>query len=142
MRRHQKGCNCKRSGCLKNYCECFEVRHCVWRVRRHYVDSTTQTYCTYILRRQYIDSLQALRRQIVDSVKLALSLRRLLLFITLVIDSGYRDSLSLSYICKHQGCFQPYLKGTLFLFGWAQRNKKRCDLQVGLGCCIYPKINI
>jgi len=20
-RRHQKGCNCKRSGCLKNYCE-------------------------------------------------------------------------------------------------------------------------
>lgn len=25
-RRHSKGCNCKRSGCLKNYCECYEVR--------------------------------------------------------------------------------------------------------------------
>lgn len=26
IRRHNKGCNCKRSGCLKNYCECYEVR--------------------------------------------------------------------------------------------------------------------
>ncbi|XP_077295233.1 uncharacterized protein LOC143917567 isoform X2 [Arctopsyche grandis] len=24
IRRHNKGCNCKRSGCLKNYCECYE----------------------------------------------------------------------------------------------------------------------
>ncbi|EPY76947.1 protein lin-54 isoform 1-like protein [Camelus ferus] len=24
-RRHSKGCNCKRSGCLKNYCECYEL---------------------------------------------------------------------------------------------------------------------
>ncbi|XP_070305659.1 protein lin-54 homolog isoform X2 [Salvelinus sp. IW2-2015] len=26
-RRHSKGCNCKRSGCLKNYCECYEIVH-------------------------------------------------------------------------------------------------------------------
>lgn len=26
IRRHNKGCNCKRSGCLKNYCECYEVK--------------------------------------------------------------------------------------------------------------------
>lgn len=26
MRRHNKGCNCKRSGCLKNYCECYEAK--------------------------------------------------------------------------------------------------------------------
>uniref|UniRef100_A0A3Q2EFH9 Lin-54 DREAM MuvB core complex component n=1 Tax=Cyprinodon variegatus TaxID=28743 RepID=A0A3Q2EFH9_CYPVA len=25
-RRHSKGCNCKRSGCLKNYCECYEKK--------------------------------------------------------------------------------------------------------------------
>ena len=40
-RQHCKGCNCKRSGCLKNYCECYEVaytrvmliiRQCMWSV--------------------------------------------------------------------------------------------------------------
>lgn len=25
-RMHTKGCNCKRSGCLKNYCECYEAK--------------------------------------------------------------------------------------------------------------------
>ncbi|XP_037373323.1 tesmin isoform X2 [Talpa occidentalis] len=24
--RHNRGCNCKRSGCLKNYCECYEAK--------------------------------------------------------------------------------------------------------------------
>lgn len=40
-RRHSKGCNCKRSGCLKNYCECYEVSlfncHCpVWYFALHH----------------------------------------------------------------------------------------------------------
>ncbi|XP_055372505.1 protein lin-54 homolog isoform X2 [Condylostylus longicornis] len=26
LRLHNKGCNCKRSGCLKNYCECYEAK--------------------------------------------------------------------------------------------------------------------
>lgn len=26
QRLHQRGCNCKRSGCLKNYCECYEAK--------------------------------------------------------------------------------------------------------------------
>lgn len=26
IRLHNKGCNCKRSGCLKNYCECYEAK--------------------------------------------------------------------------------------------------------------------
>lgn len=26
VRQHNKGCNCKRSGCLKNYCECYEAK--------------------------------------------------------------------------------------------------------------------
>lgn len=25
-RRHNRGCHCKRSGCLKNYCECYEAK--------------------------------------------------------------------------------------------------------------------
>jgi len=29
VRQHCKGCNCKRSGCLKNYCECYEVSFCM-----------------------------------------------------------------------------------------------------------------
>ncbi|KAJ2945752.1 hypothetical protein O0L34_g594 [Tuta absoluta] len=34
FRRHNKGCNCKRSGCLKNYCECYEVGLCLLFIMR------------------------------------------------------------------------------------------------------------
>ncbi|GAA51516.1 protein lin-54 homolog [Clonorchis sinensis] len=34
---HARGCNCKRSGCLKNYCECYEARvRCTSRCRCQY----------------------------------------------------------------------------------------------------------
>ncbi|KAF7257384.1 hypothetical protein EG68_06528 [Paragonimus skrjabini miyazakii] len=34
---HTRGCNCKRSGCLKNYCECYEARiRCSSRCRCQY----------------------------------------------------------------------------------------------------------
>ncbi|XP_043561947.1 protein lin-54 homolog [Chiloscyllium plagiosum] len=33
--RHNKGCNCKRSGCLKNYCECYEASFYLCYLGRH-----------------------------------------------------------------------------------------------------------
>jgi hypothetical protein len=46
-RRHNKGCNCKRSGCLKNYCECYEVLEFIlrrWNWRQAY---SISIYCSH-----------------------------------------------------------------------------------------------
>ncbi|CAL8072561.1 unnamed protein product [Calicophoron daubneyi] len=40
---HTRGCNCKRSGCLKNYCECFEARiRCTSRCRCQFCYNTAE----------------------------------------------------------------------------------------------------